>query len=556
MSSRNATGGGESSRDETAGDHSRPAAQLVFCIDTRSEVIRRHVEDAGPYETDGYAGFFGVPIRHREYGSDVEVDACPPIVASRHRITDRPEPRERDGKSAHDRWTDLTAAARSHLESLTHNVAAAFPFVESVGGAYGLAMAARTLSPTAVHAVADAVDERVPSPPSFCVPAIDGGESRTDGGVGDDEDRTDPRQHATDHDHLQQGMTLQQKVEYAETAFELMGWTEFGRLVAFVGHKSETANNPFASSLDCGACAGNPGGPNARVLAAICNDDAVRSMLRARGIDVPADTVFLAAEHNTTTDEITLFDDAVPESHRADLDRLREDLADARTGAAAERVDSLPGGDASDPERETERRAADWAEPRPEWGLADNASFVIGPRELTAGADLEGRAFLHSYDWASDPTGEALEAIATGPLLVTQWINAQYYFATVDNAVYGSGSKITQNPTGNVGVVQGNGGDLMRGLPRQSLMVDHERARHRPLRLSVVIHAPVERVTEILQHNDRVARLFDNGWAGLTVLDPERDDEAFHYQGELEWESQGSTTRSERTPTRSESIAQ
>ncbi len=76
------------------------------------------------------------------------------------------------------------------------------------------------------------------------------------------------------------------------------------------------------------------------------------------------------------------------------------------------------------------------------------------------------------------PDGDALEAILTGPLVVTQWINNQYYFATVDTGVYGSGSKVTQNPVGNVGVVQGNGGDLLTGLPLQSLKRDDERPFH------------------------------------------------------------------------------
>lgn len=39
-----------------------------------------------------------------------------------------------------------------------------------------------------------------------------------------------------------------------------------------------------------------------------------------------------------------------------------------------------------------------------------------------------------------------------GSLVVTQSINTHYYFATVDNAAYGSGSKITHNPVGNAGV--------------------------------------------------------------------------------------------------------
>ncbi|SFS39935.1 DUF2309 domain-containing protein [Halostagnicola kamekurae] len=497
------------------GNGDRPSAQLVFCIDTRSEVIRRHIEAQGPYETHGYAGFFGVPMRHRSYEAAADTDACPPIVEPEHRIVDRPV--DTESAAARDRWTGLATAARKHFKTLKSNLVAAFTFVEGAGSAYGSAMTARTLSPSTIATLESAIGERIPSRHEIAALAIES-------------DAYDDHDHA-DHD-LPQGMTHEEKVEYAQTAFELMGWTEFARLVVFSGHASETTNNPFDSSLDCGACAGNPGGPNARVLAAICNDPDVKATLRERGFDLPEDTVFLAAEHNTTTDEITLFDDGVPESHREDLASLREDLARARAGAAAERT----GEDEDGAVDEVERKAADWAEARPEWGLAGNASFIIGPRELTADRDLDGRAFLHSYDWSVDPDGDALEAIFTGPLVVTQWINNQYYFATVDNAVYGSGSKVTQNPVGNVGVVQGNGGDLLTGLPLQSLKRDDERPFHQPLRLTAVIHAPLERVTEILREHEDVRELLDNGWIGdLTVLDPERDNEPFRYAGDLEW---------------------
>ncbi|AEH36259.1 DUF2309 domain-containing protein [Halopiger xanaduensis] len=504
---------------------SRPAAQLVFCIDTRSEIIRRHIEDQGSYETHGYAGFFGVPMRYRGYDAKADVDACPPIVDAEHRVVDRPDDPETTAKR--DRWKGLATATRKHFKRLKANAVAAFPFVEGGGAAYGSAMAARTLAPSAIASLESAVADRVPSRHEFCSPAID-------------YDDHDDHSHA-DHD-LPQGMSLEQKVGYAENAFALMGWTEFARLVVFAGHASETTNNPFDSSLDCGACAGNPGGPNARVLATICNDPDVQAELRERGFHIPDDTVFLAGEHNTTTDEITLFDGAVPESHREDLEQLRADLERAQAGAAAERLESMTDETDVDPEEavaEVERKAADWAETRPEWGLAGNASFVIGPRELTDDENLDGRAFLHSYDWTTDPEGDALEAIMTGPLVVTQWINNQYYFATVDNGVYGSGSKVTQNALGNVGVVQGNGGDLMTGLPLQSLQLSDDESYHQPLRLTAVIHAPVERVTDILQRHDEVAELLDNGWiADLTVVDPEQDNEAFHYQGTLEWTSQ------------------
>jgi hypothetical protein len=283
------------------------------------------------------------------------------------------------------------------------------------------------------------------------------------------------------------------------------------------------------------------------VLAAICNDEAVREGLRDRGIDVPADTVFVAGEHTTTTDEVTLYAGDVPESHATDVERLRADLETARVGAAAERAETM-GADGAAGVRETERRAADWAETRPEWGLAGNAGFVVGPRALTDDLDLGGRCFLHSYDPATDPDGSALEAILTGPMVVTQWINNQYYFSTVDTAVYGSGSKVTHNPVGNVGVYQGNGGDLATGLPLQSVRAADDDPFHQPLRLSVVVCAPVGRVTAVLERHDHLATLLDNGWLSLTVVDPDQEFRRFDYDGGLAWAPGSERAEASRPP--------
>ena len=503
----------DASESLPADDEGRPDAQLTFCIDTRSEILRRHVEAAGDYETHGYAGFFGVPMRYEGYDADAAVDSHPPILDAQHRVADRPVGGHDhdDRQTVHDRVTATLDAGSTLVERLASNAATAFGFVESVGSGYGAALAARTLFPARVRDALAALDDHTPDASEFCAPTVE-------------------RDPDADGD-LPLGLTHEERVEYAATAFDLMGWEEFARVVAFVGHGSEMSNNPFGASLDCGACAGNPGGPNARVLAAICNDEAVRASLRERGIDLPDDTVFVAGEHNTTTDEVELYADDVPPSHERDVARLRADLEVAGEGAAAERAADLgAAGDA----RETERRAGDWAEPRPEWGLAGNAGFVVGPRALTDDLDLDGRAFLHSYDPRTDDDGSALEAIVGGPMLVTQWINAQYYFSTVDTAAYGSGSKVTQNPVGNVGVYQGPGGDLLTGLPRQSVAAPDGTPYHQPLRLSTVIYAPVDRVTDALAENETVRGLLDGGWLSLTVVDP-ADGGVHRYDGDLSW---------------------
>jgi uncharacterized protein YbcC (UPF0753/DUF2309 family) len=161
---------------------------------------------------------------------------------------------------------------------------------------------------------------------------------------------------------------------------------------------------------------------------------------------------------------------------------------------------------------------------------------VIGPRSLTRNHDLAGRCFLHSYRWDLDPKGQALEGILQGPMVVTQWINNHYYFATVDPERFGSGSKITQNPTGKFGVLQGNGGDLKAGLPLQSVWVTDNEAYHQPLRLSVVIQAPRQRVADILGRNEHLKNLVSNQWIHVLVLDPQQGNRSYRCGTDLNWE--------------------
>jgi len=502
-------------------DAERPLAQWVFCIDVRSEILRRHLEAAGPHETHGYAGFFGIPMQHQAYGSETRVKACPPILDPRHRIVDRPAPEHAETADRFDAWERLMSAGRTLIKTLKANVAAAFGFVEGGGGPFGIAMAARTLAPSSLQELSERSPREAADPQRFCRPTVDR--------PSDDQD---------DEPGLPIGLSHEAKVVYAEAGFRLMGWTtDFAPIVVFTGHGSQTPNNPYKSSLDCGACAGNPGGPNARVLASICNDDDVQADLRKRGIDIPEDTVFLAAEHNTTTDAVRLFvDDTEPPVPQDRLERLRQDLRTAQEGATAERVTTLNAGSPATSVQETKRRAADWAETRPEWGLAGNAAFIVGPRALTRSLDLHGRCFLHSYDWRTDEEGTALENIMTGPLVVGEWINMQYYFSTVDNHVYGSGSKITHNVIGNLGIVQGNGGDLRTGLPLQSLKSDDDRIYHRPLRLMALIQAPRERVDAIIARQDTLQQLFDHQWVALVVMDPQRNNEYVRYRPGGEWD--------------------
>jgi uncharacterized protein YbcC (UPF0753/DUF2309 family) len=328
------------------------------------------------------------------------------------------------------------------------------------------------------------------------------------------------------------GFTPGEQAFTVETALRVMGLTRnFARLVLFCGHGCTTENNPFEAALDCGACGGNSGRPNARVLAAMANKPAVREALARNGLVIPQDTYFIAGLHDTTTDGVELLDlEDLPHTHLKDLLRLSRDLEEAgrrnnreRCGRFPEISAVLPPAQAT---REVRRRSGDWSEVRPEWGLSGNAAFLVGRRELIRGVDLEGRAFLHSYDHRQDPSGRLLEIVMTGPQVVGQWINMEHYFSTVDPEVYGSGSKIYHNVVGRFGVMSGPQSDLRTGLARQTVM-DGPRPFHEPMRMLTLIEAPRDRIAGIIRRHRFLQHLYDNEWVRLAVLDP---DEKIFYE--------------------------
>lgn len=483
-----------------------PEAQLVFCIDTRSEMIRRHVEASGNYETYGYAGFFGIAADYQHYQEDISIKSCPPIVGSPYKITENPSQPlgQQDAKFKNDKNT--TKATTRILKRLKNMLPSSFGFVEGAGAFYGLSLIAQSFAPGAYFKIKNRNKRNYES---FCEPIIS-----YNGGAQNKQD-----------------IALEEKVAIVKSGFDLMGWKDFAPIVVFAGHGSHTANNPFGSSLDCGACAASPGRHNARLLATLANDKAVRDVLKTtHNINIPEDTIFIGAEHNTTTDEIVLFDAQIPSAYKVQLNLLKLNLEKAQETATSERLMVASGSvDLAI------KKSQNWGETRPEWGLAKNAAFVVGSRSLTSDMHLDGRCFLHSYNWESDPEGAALAGIMGGPMVVTQWINNHYYFSTIDNKKFGGGTKITHNITGQFGVVQGNGGDLKMGLPLQSLKASDTEMYHQPLRLTTIIHAPLSRVELLLRKNNHLQTLLDNEWMYLKVIDTNDSNQFKTYNKNYNW---------------------
>ncbi|PRP68196.1 DUF2309 domain-containing protein [Nonlabens agnitus] len=481
-----------------------PDAQFVFCIDTRSEQIRRHIEAAGDYETFGYAGFFGIAMDYQDEEQGINRKSCPPIVPSAYTVRETARPQQSEKFEKRKKSLERTGFHKYFLTRMKNMLPSAFGFVEGAGALYGGALLGRTALPRTLYKK----KQQQETHEHFCDTAM----------VTNDKDH----QHPVD--------TLE-KAKILKGAFELMGWADLAPVIILAGHGSHTANNPFGSSLDCGACAASPGRNNARLLAQIGNDPAVRNVMDLEfDIQITDKTIFIAAEHNTTTDEIILFDSHVPETHKNDVSQIKADLKIVQENATKSRLKVNANATTL-----AETKANDWSETRPEWGLAKNAGFIIGHRSLTKSHNLDGRCFLHSYNWEQDETGAALETIMQGPMTVTQWINNHYYFSTVSNKKLGGGTKVFHNVTGHYGVVEGNGGDLKMGLPLESVNATDQDNYHEPLRLSVIIQSPLERVEKILANNERLKGLIENQWIHLLVMDPSKNDSLFKYDAITNW---------------------
>ncbi|KQW39208.1 hypothetical protein ASC76_10405 [Rhizobacter sp. Root404] len=470
--------------------------QAAFCIDVRSERLRRALESLCPsMQTIGFAGFFGLPVAYTPLATEARRPQLPGLLAPVMNVTDRvadtaskfgasgdalqaPARRQRMRRfAAVDRWSCGFRWS-----------GAAFSSVEAVGtGALGPLARWLWPSPSARRSV-DATGLS-PRYRSVCRPVLTG---------------LDPAA----------------KVDLSARVLHAMGLDRgLAPLVLLVGHGSQSANNAQAAALDCGACCGQTGEVNARVLAHLLSEAEVQDGLRARGIAIPDDVAFVAALHNTTTDDIEGFDlDLLSAAARERWDRLQAVLAQAGDQVRRERAATL-GLDPRSPYaallHQYRRRANDGAQTRPEWGLAGNAAFLIAPRARSRGAVLEGRAFMHDYEARNDADGSVLELLMTAPMLVTHWINWQYHASMCDPKHLGSGNKLLHNVVaGSIGVFEGNGGDLRIGLAQQSLH-DGDRWRHEPLRLTVVVDAPAAAIERVVGKHAVVARLISNNWLHL-----------------------------------------
>jgi uncharacterized protein YbcC (UPF0753/DUF2309 family) len=330
------------------------------------------------------------------------------------------------------------------------------------------------------------------------------------------------------------GFSFQEMADKVGALLTNIGLTKnFAPLAVIVAHGSSSVNNPHFAAYDCGACSGKPGAPNARAFAWMANRPEVRKLLQERGVTIPDSTMFIAALHNTSRDEITYYDiDKDQQDSVTGLTKFQNTMELALQRNALERCrwfelapDKIS---LSKTHNHVAARATSIFEPRPEYNHSNNLYCVVGRRQLTHDLFMDRRAFLHSYDPGTDASGDILVKIMSAIIPVCGGINLEYYFSRIDNSVYGAGTKLPHNVIGLLGVANGVEGDLRTGLPQQMIEV------HEPARLLIVVEQSRSIVDKTVANLGALREWLDNEWVRLVTCDPLNGD--FHLYLQNRWE--------------------
>lgn len=460
--------------------NNNPKAQWIFCIDTRSEGIRRHIEATAQHETYGFAGFFGFAFQLNNVSENTVALQCPALLQPKETIS--------YVKLSESYFSKLSIAFFNSLSSAKKSLLSPFVLVEL----FGLWSSLKLFSKTFFPEVAKKLDNKF---------------------------FKNKKKHISLFDS--DAFDLNKTASICEAVLKSIGLTShFSDTVIIAGHTAITENNPYQAALDCGACGGNSGKVNAIIASQAFNHPEIRKLLNDRGIHIPHSTLFIPACHHTTTDEIIWCKEAINTDGQleARLAEIEKSIAPALQRLQQERLLSLPGDSLA------AERASKWSELIPEWGLANNIAIIIGPRWLTQYHNFKQRIFLHSYEPCHDSDGKLLTTILTAPLIVAHLINMQYYFSSTDPNLFGSGNKALHNICSGLGVMLGNQSDLKFGLPLQSVSFRDELI-HEPHRLCCVVYAKQKIVNNIIQKEPLLKSLIDGQWLFLKVIEPQDENQ-------------------------------
>jgi uncharacterized protein len=459
--------------------------QALFCIDDREASLRDYLEKTDPHcETFGTPGFFNVEFYFQPLNGKVLTKLCPAPVTPKYLI------REIGTKKKNKK--DV------HFSKQTFSLSSGWIISQTLGFW------------AAIELVIDIFRPRVGPSTASSFTHMDQAAALSIENI----------QAETSEHGLQVGFTVTEMANRVEGLLRSIGLIEkFAPFVYVIGHGASSVNNPFYTTMDCGACSCRPGSVNARAFCFMANHAKVRELLQERGINIPHETLFVGGLHDTTRDEILYYDERHVATHQLKIhENNKVSFLKALSLNAKERSRRFESISTKlslkTIHEKIKTRSVSLFEPRPELDHATNAITIVGRRDLTKKIFLDRRSFMNSYDHKTDPEGKYLLGIMQPIAPVCGGINLSYYFARVDNNKLGAGTKLPHNVMGLLGVANGIDGDLRPGLPSQMIEA------HDPIRQMVIVeHFPdvVLRTINKLTNYEWYA----NQWLHIAAIHPE-----------------------------------
>lgn len=457
--------------------------QGLFCIDDREYSFRRYVEQVDPKsDTYGTPGFFGVEFFFQPEHGKFYTKACPAPVTPKYLI------KEAGRKNG--------AQKDYHFSNDSHGLLRGWIYSNVIGFWSAVKLFLNIFKPSLGPATAYSFAHM----DSHGVLQIES-EGKTES-------------------NLNLGFSVDEMALRVKNTLSSIGLVkDFAPIVYVVGHGGTSVNNPYYAGYDCGACCGRPGAVNARVFAYMANHAKVRAILQKEGIDIPFDTVFIGAMHDTTRDEIEFYDwDMVPEKlsklHQENKQTFHKAL-ELNARERAFRFDTVnPFLPVKILHKKVKDRSVSLFEPRPEWNHTANALCIVGRKSLYSNLYLDKRPFINSYDYSLDQEGKYLNSILSAAVPVCGGINLEYYFSRVDQQRLGSGTKLPHNVVGLFAVANGVEGDLLPGLPSQMIEI------HDPVRILYIIEHHPDVVLRVISNNKAIYEWIENEWVLFSVKDP------------------------------------
>jgi len=480
--------------NKTYGPNRSYTYQVVCCIDDREESFRRYLEADSECETFGCAGHFGLNILYKGFFDKRYRSLCPVNVTPEFKVTEIPLEIKFLKYKLLLLWGELRWLATMGSKTL---VLGCFQSVISA-----------TLN--VIPFVLDIIDPRIIFHVKNRLSNYLKSSVRTQLFYKGEENMS--------------GISFESRREIAASFLKMTGIVKgFSPFVFIVAHGSSSLNNPHKAAYDCGACGGERGSPNARLMASILNEQEIREQLKVHyNIIICPETRFIGAYHNTASCEVEFFDIEMSKDKENKqpgifwecVEQIRKAVA-FNAQERCRRFSNLPAG--KDPDyylKCVQARSADLRQPRPEYGHATNALCIIGPRACTRNLFLDRRAFLVSYEPELDTDALNLKKLLSAVIPVCVGINLEYYFSFVDNEIYGCGTKLPHNVNALIGVVNGHMSDLRPGLPWQMVEI------HQPVRLLVTIVSQLGFIEGLLREENALALLIRNEWISIAVHDP------------------------------------